>query len=74
MKIIKTPHYPVLENEISQRRIKKKDIAKMLDIQQQTLSKKLQGKIEFSLNEAILLHDRLFEDISIELLFSKKAK
>ncbi|MDE7094433.1 MAG: hypothetical protein K2O52_05940 [Oscillospiraceae bacterium] len=64
--------FPVLEHEIKARRIKKKEISKLLGVQPRTFSKKLNGEILFSLDEAIKIHENWFENIPIEKLFQKK--
>ncbi|MDE5884010.1 MAG: hypothetical protein K2H29_02885 [Oscillospiraceae bacterium] len=63
--------FPVLEHEIKARRIKKKEISNLLGIQPRTLSKKLNGEILFSLEDAIKIRENWFKDISIEKLFQQ---
>ena len=61
--------YPVLEKEIVNKAIKKKDIAKELGIKQSTLSCKLSGKNEFTLKECKKIRELLHTDIGINKLF-----
>lgn len=68
----KSPCYPVLESEIAKNGVMKKDIAKRLGIIPRTLSNKLSGKCDFTLSEAVLIHE-IFPDIPIEVLFRKRG-
>jgi len=67
-----TPLYPVLEQEIRDRHIKKREIAESLYISQDSLSRKLRGTRGLSLDEAIAVHEWWFMDIPIEILFQKE--
>ena len=62
------PYYPVLEAELSKKRIKKKDLAKTLNLSERAFSVKIRGKNDFWLREALIIH-KLFPDILIERLF-----
>ena len=64
--------FPVLEHEIKSRRIKKKEISNLLGIQPRTFSKKLNGELLFSLEDAIKIHENFFNDIPIEKLFQRR--
>ena len=68
-----TNHYPVLEGEIAKRGVMKRAIAKALCISDGSLSNKLAGRTSFSWEEACVLQERFFPDISQELLFSRTA-
>lgn len=63
------PYYPVLEAEISKHGIKKKDIAKRLDITQRAFSFKMTGKIDWWWQETLVIHS-MFPDVPLEKLFS----
>lgn len=65
--------YRTLENEIYHKRIKKSDIADYLGITQSTLSLKLSGRFQFTLEEAIKIKRFIRSDLSIEELFERAA-
>ena len=62
-----TAYYPLLESEIILRKISKKDIYQLLDVQPNTL--KLNGNLRFSLDEAIRIQETFFSDVSVNQLF-----
>ena len=64
--------YPVLEKAIKERKIRKKEIAAFIGIQQRTLSHKLNGRLGFSLDEAVTIQAAFFEDIPVSELFRKR--
>lgn len=64
-----TAYYPVLESEIILRKISKKDIYQLLDVQPNTFTLKLNGNLRFSLDEAIRIQETFFPDISVNELF-----
>lgn len=61
--------YYNLEAEIARKGIKKKNIAKILNIQLSTLSVKLSGKSDIKLREALMIKSILDVDIPLEELF-----
>lgn len=66
------PIYPALETKITERGIKKKDIADTLGITARTLSSKLTNKVSFTLDEALAIKRNFFDDVNVETLFQKK--
>lgn len=64
-----TAYYPVLESEIILRKISKKDIYQLLDVQPNTFTLKLNGNLRFSLDEAIRIQETFFSDVSVTQLF-----
>lgn len=64
-----TAYYPVLESEIILRKISKKDIYQLLDVQPNTFTLKLNGNLRFSLDEAIRIQETFFSDVSVNKLF-----
>ena len=64
-----TAYYPVLESEIILRKISKKDIYSLLDLQANTLTLKLNGNLRFLLDEAIRIQETFFSDVSVNQLF-----
>ncbi len=63
--------YPTLEAEFSRHGIKKHTVADSLGIEPQTLSKKLNGKIRFTAEEAIQIQETWFSDMTVNELFRK---
>lgn len=61
--------YPIIEAEIARRQIKKKDIAKAINITPRSLSIKLMGKSDFTLTEAFAIRESFFSDMTVEKLF-----
>lgn len=64
-----TAYYPVLESEIILRKISKKDIYQLLNVQPNTFTLKLNGNLRFSLDEAIRIQETFFSDVSVNQLF-----
>ena len=64
-----TAYYPLLESEIILRKISKKDIYQLLDVQPNTFTLKLNGNLRFSLDEAIRIQETFFSDVSVNQLF-----
>ena len=64
-----TAYYPVLESEIILRKISKKDIYQLLDVQANTFTLKLNGNLRFSLDEAFRIQETFFSDVSVNQLF-----
>lgn len=62
-------HFSVLETEMMKRGVFKCDISKLLGIELSTLSYKINGKREFTLNEALMIWEKWFSDIPINKLF-----
>lgn len=60
--------FPILESKIAERKITKKSIAQGLGIDAVTLSRKLAGKVEFTLKEIRYIHE-MFPESSVESLF-----
>lgn len=67
------PYFPTLEAKIAEQGIAKKDIAAGINIQPRTLSLKLTGKTEFTLEEIWSIR-KFFPDLSIEQLFQHDEK
>ncbi|NFB12945.1 helix-turn-helix transcriptional regulator [Clostridium botulinum] len=60
-----------LEAELKRKNIRRKDLAKELNLTIGTVSQKLNGKAPLTLNEAKLIKQVLKVDISLEELFEK---
>ena len=58
-----------LISEIAVRKIKKKDIAKALDIDEKTLRLKLDGARQFKANEMLKIKDTFFPELTLDYLF-----
>lgn len=61
--------YPNLELEMKKSKIKRKDIAELLDMRPATITEKLNGKTSVSVIEAAKIQDSFFPDYSIDYLF-----
>lgn len=66
----KNYNYPKLESEIKTKGIKKKVIARLLDVDEVTIWHKTCGKRSFTVEQAILIQKTWFPEIPIEELFS----
>ena len=64
-----TPYYPALEAAIAEKGIKKKDIAECLGIDNQQLSRKINGEREFKISQALKIHNAFFPDTNMAELF-----
>ncbi|MBR0384002.1 MAG: helix-turn-helix transcriptional regulator [Eubacteriaceae bacterium] len=64
--------YSRLKAEIGSRRLTQTEIADALDITQQTVSRKLLGKNEFTLSECFAIKKMLKTNLSIDHLFNKE--
>lgn len=62
-------HFPVLETEMTKRGIFKRDIIGLIGIEASTLSYKINGKREFTLDEALAIWRKWFSDIPVDELF-----
>lgn len=58
-----------LKAEMIRHRIYGKDIASFLNVREATISSKLNGKSDFSVNEAMAIQGEFFPNYSIEYLF-----
>ena len=66
--------YPELEAEIAKRGIKKKDIAKCVQISDRALSNKLKGRTAFTWNEVNDICGTFFPGVEMAILFKKTEK
>ena len=62
--------YGNLLAEIARKNLSKKDIAKEAEIQVFAFSKKLNGKKDFTVEEADRIHDLFFPELSLHCLFA----
>lgn len=70
MKTLKKNKYPNLRAEMSRIGIKQADIAELLGIREVTVSKKMNGKSTFDIDEAFLIKKTFFPNLSLDYLFS----
>lgn len=63
------PAFMELEKTILENQVRKRDIADGINITPEALSRKLTGKVDFTLKEIKYLH-KLFPDIPVEKLFN----
>ena len=61
--------FPELEKQILIKNITKKKLAEALNITPVCLSRKLTGRVDFTLREVKILHE-IFSDVSVEQLFN----
>ena len=65
----KATAFPELEKQILIKNITKKKLAEALNITPVCLSRKLTGRVDFTLREGKILHE-IFSDVSVEQLFN----
>lgn len=70
MRTLKKNKYPNLRAEMSRIGIKQADIAELLGIREVTVSKKMNGKSTFDIDEAFLIKKTFFPNLSLDYLFS----
>jgi len=70
MRTLKKNKYPNLRAEMSRIGIKQADIAELLGIREVTVSKKMNGKSTFNIDEAFLIKKTFFPNLSLDYLFS----
>ena len=64
----RNPAFPELEKQILIKGITKKNLAEILNITPECLSRKLTGRVDFTLREVKILHE-MFPNVSVEQLF-----
>lgn len=69
MRTLKKNKYPNLRAEMSRIGIKQADIAELLGIREVTVSKKMNGKSNFGIDEAFLIKKTFFPNLSLDYLF-----
>lgn len=65
--------HPNLRAELSRNGIKQKDVAKLLGVSELTVSKKINGKTSFTIDEAFLIQKTFFPNFTVDYLFSDVA-
>lgn len=70
MKTLRKNKYPNLRAEMSRIGVKQADIAELLGIREVTVSKKMNGKSTFGIDEAFLIKKTFFPNLSLDYLFS----
>ena len=69
MTIDGSAYYPRLEAEMILRHITRLDLKDCIKLKYNTLCKKVNGELRFSLEEAIKIQETYFPDISVNELF-----
>lgn len=64
--------YLMLKGEMAKRDITIKAISELLEIHRNSVSNKLDGDTNFSIDEAVKIRDAFFPDMKIETLFDKE--
>lgn len=70
MDVIARNKHPNLRAEMSRIGIRQRDIAKLLGVSELTVSKKMNGKSSFTIDEAFLIQKTFFPNLSLDYLFS----
>lgn len=65
--------YRNLEAEMVRKGIKRKDISELLNVRYATVVQKLNGKYKFNLDEALIIKENCFPELSVEYLFEKST-
>lgn len=66
--------YPNLEAEMARLGLKRKDLAAALGVRSATIYDKLNGKYQFTLNEAKIIKETFFPNLTLDYLFSSEAE
>lgn len=62
-------YFSKLESERILKRVTRKDLCECIEVKYNTLCKKLNGELRFSLDEAIKIQETFFPDITVNELF-----
>ena len=62
-------YYPRLEAEMILRHVTRLDLKDCIELKYNTLCKKVNGELRFSLDEAIRIQETFFSDVSVNQLF-----
>lgn len=63
--------YSNLKAEMARNRLVNKDIAKILNVTEKTAREKINGTRTWKIDEAFLVRDTAFPDLSVEYLFQQ---
>ena len=69
---MKKPRYPKVTGTIAEKGITQKEIAEKLGIAPEVLSRKLSGKVDFKLKEAVEIYNICSPDITLPEFFGYK--
>lgn len=69
MEVIARNKHPNLRAEMARIGIKQKDVAKLLGVSELTVSKKMNGKSSFTIDEAFLIKETFFPNFTVDYLF-----
>lgn len=69
MKIDGSAYYPRLEAEMILRHVTRLNLKDCIKLKYNTLCKKVNGELRFSLDEAIRIQETFFSDVSVNQLF-----
>lgn len=64
-----TSYYPILESKLSEKGIRKGKVQQLLNINYTTFCDKLNGRSDFSVEQAIKIQEAFFSDMTINELF-----
>ena len=65
--------YINLKGEMAKRNITIREVSELLEIHRNSVSNKLDGNSNFSIDEAVKIRDAFFPDMKIESLFDKEC-
>lgn len=60
-----------LRGEMAKRKISIEEVAKFLDIHRNSITNKLNGDCNFSVDESMKLQEKFFPDLDLKYLFKK---
>lgn len=63
--------YANLVSEMAKKAITKRNVAEVLQVHENTLKNKLDGKSKFNIEEGFVIRQHFFPDLSIEYLFEE---
>ena len=63
--------YANLVSEMAKKSITKRNVADVLNVHENTLKNKLDGKSKFNVEEGFVIRQHFFPDLSIEYLFAE---
>lgn len=64
--------YPELKAEMARKKINQKELSKLTNIPETSMSLKMTGKSNFTFNDALMIKKALNSQLSLEVLFKKR--
>lgn len=63
----------ILRGEMAKRKVSIEDIATLLGIHRNSVANKLNGESSFSIEQAVMIQEKYFPDLSLKYLFSTEG-